>query len=294
LNSQGSQIGSDQEPAPDLTSGAGDTTSQLDLASESESGSRLIGKILSPAIRLWLRVQLEAAESLLFQVKGSDRQILRGYIPTVEVAAQQAVYRGLHLSQAQLTANQIRINLGQVMQGKPLRLLEPVPVVGRVWISQTDLTASLAAPLLRQALQEVWQLLLRQIADERLSTLKADAVLQSAQILLSPEQLTLTSELVGSGQSWHLSLQATPRLLTPSCLELAALELRALPLGSLDQTNQPAQLNRPAQSPVITPLEGTPLKIAPLEIDLGRDVHLNRLVIEATQIVCEGQIAVNP
>ncbi|MFM7423969.1 MAG: DUF2993 domain-containing protein [Elainella sp.] len=245
------------------------------------SGSRLISRILSPAIRLWLRVQLEAAATLSFQVGGSDRQILKGYIPTVEVVACQAVYRGLHLSQAQLTANQIRINLGQVVQGKPLRLLEPVPVTGRVCISQTDLTASLAAPLLLQALREVWQLLLQRTSDARLVPLRSgDAQLHSAQIVLAAERLVLTSEMAAADQIWHLSLQTTPQLRSPNCLELADLELQVIPADRLDQ---PDSLTA-----------APPWVLAPLHLDLGRDVHLEELVIEAAQIVCRGQIVVNP
>ena len=59
----------------------------------------LISRLLPPAIRLWLHSQLDQLEGLGFQLEGKDRQILSGHIPQVRLSAQQAVYRGLHVSQ---------------------------------------------------------------------------------------------------------------------------------------------------------------------------------------------------
>ncbi|WOD41316.1 DUF2993 domain-containing protein [Nodosilinea sp. E11] len=118
-------------------------------------GSRLISRLLPPAIRLWLHTQLDHIEGLEFAIDGKDRQILGGYLPGVTLVARQAVYRGLHLSQAQVSAADIRVNLPQVLRGKPLRLLQPFPVEGQVTMLTADLRASLQSSLLGQGLRDV-------------------------------------------------------------------------------------------------------------------------------------------
>ena len=84
---------------------------------------KLIGTVLSAALQLWLRSQVEGVESLKVHVGGGNRSLLKGSIPTVSVSARAVIYQGLHLSQVVLGSSGIRINLGQVLQGKPLQLL---------------------------------------------------------------------------------------------------------------------------------------------------------------------------
>lgn len=117
--------------------------------------SDLIGRVLAPALRLWLRSQLDEIEQLQLVIGGKNRQILTGHIPEVFLKADHAVYQGMHLSHIELKAAQIRINLGQVLKGKSLRLLHPVPVTGVVQLTFADLQASLVAPLLATALKDI-------------------------------------------------------------------------------------------------------------------------------------------
>jgi hypothetical protein len=79
--------------------------------------STIISTVLSPALRLWLRSQVEQLEALQFNIIGGDRQILTGHIPGVSIAASGVVYQGLHLSKIQLEGTDIRVNLGQVIKG---------------------------------------------------------------------------------------------------------------------------------------------------------------------------------
>jgi hypothetical protein len=88
------------------------------------------------------------------KIEGSDRQIFSGAIPKVTAAARGAVYRGLHLTEVAIEGAGIRVNLGQVIKGQPLRLLESFPVFGVLRLIQADLNASLKAPLLADALSE--------------------------------------------------------------------------------------------------------------------------------------------
>lgn len=248
-----------------------------DLESRLTTGSQIVSKVLSPAIRLWLRSQVESAVGLQFQVSGSDRQILRGLIPTVAVTADQVVYQGLHLSHLHLVATQIRVNLGQVLKGKPLRLLDVVPVVGEALLSQSDLEASVSAPLLQQALAEILTTLLQRAAvdpDSSLAILRDQSLeLRNPIILLQANRLTLKTEVAdASGQCWQVSLHPTLQLLSPSCLQLSELELCCIAPGQ-------AEIRLPVQ---------------PLEIDLGSEVYLQQLQIVPEHILCKGQINVIP
>ena len=248
-----------------------------------QAGSQILSKILSPAIRFWLRSQVESAAALEFQVSGRDRQILRGWISTVQVTATQVVYQGLHLSQAQLKASQIRINLNQVVQGKPLRLLEIVPVFGEIQLTQADLTASSESPLLHQGLTDILQNILRNLLESlavpELAGLSIqDMTLKAPHLILKSGQITVRTEVVSPVANspdllcWHLLLQTAPRLVTPSQLQLA------------DLTIEITRLNQAASKQILPPFE----------IDLGQEVNLQQLEITPTQIICIGQVNVVP
>jgi len=127
----------------------------INSSNTSVKSSQLVAKVLSPAVRLWLRSQVSQVSHLELKIFGSDRQILSGYIPKVLISASQAVYQGLHVSQIQLGAENIRINVGGVLKGKPLRLLEPVPVFGELLLHESDLNASLESKLLSTALTDL-------------------------------------------------------------------------------------------------------------------------------------------
>jgi LmeA-like phospholipid-binding len=105
----------------------------------------LIGRVLAPAIQLWLKSQVEQVEHLEVGIQAGNRQILSGTIPQITLLAQKVIYQGLHLSDVNLTGQHIRVNLGQVLQGKALQLLEPIAVNGKVILLEADLNASLAA-----------------------------------------------------------------------------------------------------------------------------------------------------
>ncbi|MCL1467171.1 DUF2993 domain-containing protein [Argonema galeatum] len=131
------------------------------LSQEPLKQSRIISKVLTPAVRLWLRSQVEQVEDLQINIQAGDRLLLTGHIPKVSLSARRAVYQGLYVRQIQLVAETIRINLGQVLKGKSLRLLEPVPVTGELLVEEVDLNASLKGTLLPNALTEFLMTLLK-------------------------------------------------------------------------------------------------------------------------------------
>ncbi|MEM9542265.1 MAG: DUF2993 domain-containing protein [Cyanobacteria bacterium P01_E01_bin.42] len=113
-----------------------------------------ISKLLSPALGFWLRSQTDRLDRLELDIVGKNRQILTGYVPKVSLAFEGAVYQALHFRQGWAIGENIRINLGQVIQGKPLQILEPITVTGAILLEEADLKTSLNSPLLATALKD--------------------------------------------------------------------------------------------------------------------------------------------
>jgi hypothetical protein len=232
--------------------------------------SQIISTVLSPALRLWLRSQVEQVEALQFNIVGSDRQILTGHIPRVSIAANHAVYQGLHLSNIQLEGSDIRVNLGQVIKGKPLRLLEPVPVVGELRLLESDLQASLQAPLLSTALTELVSTFLQSDGTKNPADgLKARQISWET-IDIDDGQLTLCGTLTNA------TLETTPVWICAG-LELATPQVLQL---------YPLQIQFSADRP--------PLKLDGFQIDLGSDVDIQELTLTRGQLMCRGRLSVIP
>ncbi len=124
-----------------------------DELSQPATKQRIV-KVLSPAVRLWLKTQVKAVDDLQVEIQSGDRALLSGKIQQVGVTAREVVYQGLHLSFVTVTARDIQINIGQILRGKPLMLLAPVSVEGEAQIREDDLNASAESDLLSNALTE--------------------------------------------------------------------------------------------------------------------------------------------
>jgi hypothetical protein len=232
--------------------------------------SQIISKVLSPAVQLWLRSQVEEVESLQFKIIGGDRQILSGHIPTVSVAASRAIYQGLHLSQLQLEGSSIRVNLGQILKGKPLRLLEPVPVAGQLLLQDSDLQASLQAPLLSTAVTEFLSTLLQ---SNQITNLVADLKEQQIswqQVNIAQDQLTLFGTLTDAvQQTTPIVIRAGLQLATPQVLKLNPFQIQISPTAS-------------------------PFNFDGFQVDLGSDVDLQEIALTPGQLLCRGRLTVLP
>ena len=234
--------------------------------------SRIISTVVSPALRLWLRSQVEHVEALQFKITGSDRQILTGNIPGISIAASSAVYQGLHLSKIQLEGRDIHVNLGQLLKGKPLRLLEPVPVVGQLVLSESDFQASLQSPLLSSALTEFLVNLLT--ANKITNT---DTKLKEQPINFSWQKIAIeTGQLTLSGTMTDSKLQTSPIVI------LAGLQL-ASPHELL---LNPFQIQISGDS-VAKNLDS-------FKVDLGSEVDLQELSLTPGQLICRGHLSVIP
>lgn len=232
--------------------------------------SQIISTVVSPAVQLWLRSQVEGVEALHFKLQGGDRQILTGHIPSVSIAASRAIYQGLYLSQIQLEGADIRFNLGQVFKGKPLRLLAPIPVVGQLRLLESDLQASLQAPLLSNALTDLLGTLLQSEGIPNSANNLKDPQISWQKITLDAGQLTLT------GIFTNPTLELTPVKIRAG-LELATPQkLRLHPLQIQIDPNQP------------------PIDLDSFSIDLGSEVNIEELTLIPGELTCRGCLKVIP
>jgi hypothetical protein len=251
LLSEPLQIEPDQAPE---TSGQDNTATK----------SQIISKVLSPAVRFWLRSQVERVDELTFEIQGGDRQILSGHVPTIAIAAQKAIYQGLHLSELAIVGRNIRINLGQVLRGKPLRLLEVVPIQARLKLHESDLNASLTAPLMVQALHDLLTMLVQAAPLSELTTMSV------VQTQIEPAQLTL--------------------MLSPHRDQAATIALRT---GLALAPPNAIVLHQPHWFYLADPTATTALpKLDGFVVELGTDVILQTLTLERHHIYCEGKINV--
>lgn len=238
--------------------------------SVSRKQSRIISTVLSPAVRLWLRSQVEKVEDLQVNIQSPDRLLLSGCISTVSVSARQAVYQGLHLRELQLAAANIKINLGQVLKGKPLRLLEPIPVTGEVVLREADLQESLKSKLLPDALTEFLLVLLKAGGCQNPAEILQNRVIRWNEVSIASGKIKLSGTVTENEKPdtcQPLVIVAAIELASPNQLQLSDPQIEGLPNLNL------ASLNN-------------------LKLDLGSDVQIEELTLFPGQLVCRGSILV--
>lgn len=251
------------------------------LAPQQKRG--LISRVLTPAIKLWLRSQLDTIEDLQLQIDSGNRELLSGAIPKVFLSASQAVYKGIHLSRAQVIAENIKTNLRQVIRGKAIRLLEPLPIALDAALTAADLAASTESELFQEALQ----LGLVPLIEKQLSA-PSDwpfphwypqdsthkVTLSGMRMELSCDRVLIHAQVQHphQTQSQEIVLDTGLELVNPHELRLA----------------QPQGFYPPADHPI--PLT----QLSHFGFDLGPDVRLTLLQITAEAILCQGQIKIMP
>jgi LmeA-like phospholipid-binding len=226
-------------------------------------GKGIVSSILSPACRAWLRSQVSQVDDLQVDIQGGSRQILGGTIPQVTVVGMGAIYQGLSLGSVNLVATNIRINLPQVIKGQPLRLLKPIAVTAGVKFSEQDLQNSLASPLLAQAVTD----LLTQILE-----IKSDQIhwlIDWQQLKILPQTLFLLGNLTLDGKTAPIEISMGIDIQAGHILQLDPLKIDCL-------------LDLPGSD------------ISRHSIDLGADVNITQLELLGGELICQGQIQVNP
>jgi hypothetical protein len=112
----------------------------------------IVSSVLCPVIKLWLRSQVEAVQDLDIKILGANRQILQGQVPQAEVSGQGIIYQGLSLSNINLVASGINLNIPQILKGQPLKLLDPIKVHLDLTLEPQDLQQCLGSSLVTDAL----------------------------------------------------------------------------------------------------------------------------------------------
>jgi hypothetical protein len=223
---------------------------------------RIITKVLTSAIKLWLRSQLNQVSHLEVHIEASDRQLLSGYIPGVSISASNAVYQGLRVTQIELEAEKIQLNVAAILKGQPLQLSAIVPVVGKLIITAQDLNNSLSSPLLLTAINDG---LIPLLAEYSLNY----PFITWEKITLDNQVLILhgipISETEGAFFNIHLGLEL------PNGQELQLTQVQV-------KTDQEVLLERNS----------------PYMINLGTEVDIEKISLLPEQLTCYGRININP
>ncbi|BAP18114.1 LmeA family phospholipid-binding protein [cyanobacterium endosymbiont of Epithemia turgida] len=231
--------------------------------------SNIISKVISPAVQLWLRSQLDHVDTLEIKIQGSDSQILGGYIPEILIKTKGVIYQGLHLNQADVTGKNIRINIGQMIKGKPLQLLEPVQILGEVKLTENDLQASLTSVLLGDAFQELLIALLAYQGVSNPRQILDHYEINWQEVNLSQLSFVLQGLVSKNEVSTQILIEGQLELMSSQSLRLILLNIEGLSElidNSLDK----------------------------LELDLGPDVVIESLSLGNNKLFCRAQFLILP
>jgi hypothetical protein len=224
----------------------------------------MLDKVIATAIKLWLRSQVETVEDLNITLVGGDRQILQGYLPQIALTSSSSIYQGLYLRHIDLKATNIRFNLPEVLKGKSLKLLDPIPVVTAISLTAEDLQASLGSPLLSSALTDLYKNLI--VSSDSRSHLD----LNWQTIGLAEQKLTLRGTIESTEiQTTQIEIIAGLTLANSHTLLLSPIAITTNPHLSIEP-------------------------LAAWKIDLGDLVRIDELSIDSQTLCCSGQITIIP
>jgi len=230
----------------------------------------MINKLLSTAVKLYLRSQITQSEALQVRILGKNHQILKGYIPQVLLTCNRAVYQGLFLQQVEVKGTNIGFNLPEVLNKKPLQLLEPIVVDVKLNLDITDLQASLASPLLQSGLNDLWQMILSAQPTGNISTKLVNSRIEWQKIAIADDKLNLT----GIYQDMEEKIREIKLSIVISLFDRHILNLSSIKISNTSWDSQEFE--------------------QPLQIDLGKEVQIEQLVIVSPKILCVGKITIKP
>lgn len=230
--------------------------------------TNIISSVLPPAIKFWLRSQVEQIEELDLRITGQDGQIIKGYIPSVSLSSHKAVYRGLHLRKLNLQGDNIRINIGQVLKGKPLQLLEPIPITGEIRFVEEDINTSLSSPLLSNACTDLLILLLKFQGIKDAKVLLFAYQIEWQKVTMGDNLFTLEGFSIDQqGNKSSLRISAGLKLAPPNTLWFFPKTIQLMP-------------------------EFSHVTFQAFQIDLGSDVALDKINLTEGLLICYGQVMI--
>ncbi|AFZ46848.1 hypothetical protein Cyast_0876 [Cyanobacterium stanieri PCC 7202] len=232
----------------------------------SKKKSEIIARFLTPAIKFWIRNQVESITQLEVEIDAGDKQILSGKINQVYLSANEANYQGIFINQASVSTEDIAVNLGGILRGKPLKLLHPIFVSGDIVITAQELQKSLESSLLIQGLQDVVKLILE---NQRLENILEKYHIQWKNINIENQQVTIQGNINNNLKKVNNTLNITSNI---NIQEKQKLLLTDIKIEGIPELNN--------------------LTINDLIIDLGNEVAISELTISPHKIHCTGKIKV--
>lgn len=229
--------------------------------------SEIISTVLTPAISFWVRSQLDHIDNFTIKIDAGDGQILRGKIDGVFVEAEKAIYQGIYVNKAKLSTEEIAVNLGKVLLGKPLKLLHPILVEGEIILTLDDIKESLKSELLTQGLIDLILLCL-----ENQHTKESKLTLEKYKF------------------TWHdIELWEDKFLLKGNIIDTNSEGKSIIISAGLTLKNENILLFNPI---VIEGIPSLNVTINNFEVDLGNDVAIKSLLLTKTSLSCQGKIMV--
>lgn len=231
--------------------------------------SDIISRFLSPAVKLWIRTQVEFTRDLDILIDAGDKQILSGKINQINLTAKEANYQGILINYASVTTENIAVNLGGILRGKPLKLLHPIFVSGNVVITAQELKTSLQSSLLTQGLTDMLKILLENEGIKNAEEIIKKYKIDWNDIMIETQKMTITGEFINSldNSSNNLTIISNIDIKDEQKLVLTNVQID----GFKDLHNS---------------------VIDDLVIDLGSDVSLSELTISSQELHCVGKIKV--
>jgi hypothetical protein len=248
-----------------LSNKMSETNPETNPETKKPSGFRVVTRLLKGALKLFLRSQVSDIQDLEIDIQASDRQILSGTIPKLSVFANRAVYQGLHLTSVQLTAENIHVNISSVLKGKPLQLLEVIPVDGKLILEESDLNASLTSALLSTALKDALVKLIPEVSANSKTIIWEKIILSNNQLILFANQ--------------HHKAERTLQTPLKIGIGLELLSSNKLKLTLVDHPHSQSISSESEKEH---------------HFDLGCDVKIEDLTTTPGKLTCCGRININP
>lgn len=227
--------------------------------------AQFVGALVDPLVANWIRSEVDSVDNLSVDILGSDNNLLNGRIETAKVSGDNLVYEDFYLSRVELEGKDIRLTVDDALNGGSLDLVEPVPVNAVIRLKEADLNRSLQAPQIQS-----------QFADEMVEIPFAGGEpvafqLREPQVSILDGRLKIDALLNSGGADVPVSV--TTGLSVQNGTQLLL--------------RNPTWLSEDGSRSPIAGLDG-------VAVDLGPDVLIDRLELDAGELVYRGTITIQP
>ncbi|CAK9871161.1 unnamed protein product [Sphagnum jensenii] len=120
-------------------------------SSTGQNSTSFVGGLLEKVLGTYLKSQLDECGDLDVIVQGSNWELLSGKVRDVQVSATNAIYKGVFLTEVDLTASRV-----VVKPGRKRLLQKPFLVNAQIRVQEDHLNASLASPLFSRSLKKMF------------------------------------------------------------------------------------------------------------------------------------------